>query len=124
MTPLERARGAIGSRFRVHGRCVELGVDCVGLAGLAFGVGVPRSYALRGGRPAAVIDAVDRTGLLRVTDARPGDLVLFDAGAGQLHFAVTSEAGVIHADAALRRVVERPGDPPWPALARWRQRED
>jgi cell wall-associated NlpC family hydrolase len=124
MTPLERARSAIGARFRLHGRSVELGLDCVGLAGLAFGVGVPRGYALRGGRPEAVIDAVDRSGLLRATDARPGDLVLFDAGAGQLHFAVASEAGVIHADAGLRRVVERPGDPPWPELARWRRRGD
>ena len=29
--------------------------------------------------------------------------------------------GIIHADAMLRRVVERPGPVPWPVLGRWRQ---
>jgi cell wall-associated NlpC family hydrolase len=124
MTPLESARGAIGARFRLHGRCVAHGLDCVGLAGLAYGITVPRGYALRGGRLAQVADAAAAAGLVRVGDPQPGDLVLFDAGAGQLHIAIASDDGVIHADAALRRVVERPGVPPWPELARWRRGED
>ncbi len=124
MTPLERARGAIGARFRLHGRCVPHGLDCVGLAGLAYGIAVPRGYALRGGSVAQVADAAAGVGLMRVDAARPGDLVLFDAGAGQLHLAIASEDGVIHADAALRRVAARPGVPPWPELARWRFKED
>lgn len=122
MTPLDRARGAIGARFRLHGRCVAHGLDCVGLAGLAYGIAVPRGYALRGGSVGQVMAAAEAVGLARIKDARPGDLVLFDAGAGQLHLAIASDDGVIHADAALRRVVERPGVPPWPELARWRYR--
>lgn len=121
MNPLERARDAIGVRFRLHGRSVAHGLDCVGLAGLAYGVEVPRGYALRGGSGAR-IDAVARAaGLVCVEDARPGDLVLFRAGPGQLHLGIASETGVIHADAGLRRVVERPGTAPWPQLARWRR---
>ncbi|MCA1198732.1 peptidoglycan endopeptidase [Sphingomonas sp. R647] len=124
MSPIERARGAIGARFLLHGRCVAHGLDCVGLAGLAYGIAVPRGYALRGGRVAQVIAAAEAAGLVRVDDARVGDLLLLNAGAGQLHLAIASETGVIHADAALRRVVERPGVPPWPELARWRLKED
>ena len=85
---------------------------------------MPRGYALRGGSVAQVCDAAGAAGLARVDDARPGDLVLFAAGAGQLHLAIASDDGVIHADAALRRVVERPGVPPWPELARWRCKEN
>lgn len=124
MTPLERARGAIGARFRLHGRCVAHGLDCVGLAGLAYEIAVPRGYALRGSCSADVVAAAAAAELVRVDAARPGDLVLFNAGAGQLHLAIASEDGVVHADAALRRIVERPGAPPWPELARWRRKED
>lgn len=124
MSPVERARGAIGARFRLHGRCTVFGLDCVGLAGLAYGIAVPRGYALRGGSVAQILALADAAGLVRVEDARAGDLLLLDAGAGQLHLAIASEDGVIHADAVLRRVVERPGAPPWPVIARWRKGED
>jgi len=120
VTPLARARGAIGAKFRLHGRSVADGLDCVGLAGLAYGTEVPRGYSLRSDDAQAVIAAVAAAGLVRVDDARAGDLVLFRAGPGQLHLAIASEDGVIHADASLRRVVERPGAPPWPELMRWR----
>lgn len=123
MTPLERARRAIGARFRLHGRTIEDGVDCVGLAGLAYGVAPPRGYSLRSGDARAVLAGVAEAGLTRAAEPRPGDLVLYLAGPGQLHLGIASEDGVIHADASLRRVVERPGLPPWPELARWR-RED
>jgi len=121
MTPLERARGAIGARFRLHGRDVANGLDCVGLAGLAYGVEPPRGYALRSGDAARIEAAAAAAGLARVGDGRPGDLLLFQAGPGQLHLAIASEDGVIHADAVLRRVVERPGRPPWIELMRWRR---
>lgn len=123
MTPLERARGAVGTRFRLHGRSRADGLDCVGLAGLAYGVSPPRGYALRSGDARTVIASVAAAGLIRAADAQPGDLVLYLAGPGQLHLGIASEDGVIHADASLRRVVERPGTPPWPELARWRRAE-
>lgn len=121
MTPLERARGAIGARFRLHGRSIDDGLDCVGLAGLAYGAEVPRGYSLRSGDPTPVAAGIAAAGLVPARDRRAGDLVLFRAGPGQLHLGIASEDGVIHADASLRRVVERPGTPPWPELMRWRR---
>lgn len=121
MTPLERARGAVGAKFRLHGRNAADGLDCVGLAGLAYGARVPRGYSLRSGDTAAVMAAVAAAGLVRVTDRSPGDLVLYRAAPGQLHLAIQDEGSVIHADASLRRVVERPGTPPWTELMRWRR---
>lgn len=120
MTPLVRARAAIGTRFRLHGRDVASGLDCIGLAGLAYGVETARGYALRSDDVQAVIAGVAVAGLMRVTDRRAGDLVLFRAGPGQLHLGIDGGESVIHADASLRRVVERPGPAPWPELMRWR----
>lgn len=127
MTPLERARGAIGARFRLHGRTVEDGLDCVGLAALAYAVEVPRGYALRSGDVARLTAGIAASGLVPARAARAGDLLLFRAGPGQLHLGISSEVGVIHADASLRRVVERPGVPPWIEIGRWcrpEERED
>ena len=50
-----------------------------------------------------------------------GDVLLALAGPGQLHLAIWTGDGVIHADAMLRRVVERPGAPPWPVVSVWRK---
>ncbi|MBX9813304.1 MAG: peptidoglycan endopeptidase, partial [Sphingomonas sp.] len=112
MSPLTAARAAIGARFRLHGRRVESGLDCVGLAGLAARAGgatvaVPSGYGLRTTDAAAVIARLDAA-LPRAAPPLPGDLLLFCVGPAQLHLAVLSEGGIIHADAHLRRVVERP----------------
>jgi cell wall-associated NlpC family hydrolase len=119
------ARALVGTRFRPHGRDPALGLDCVGLAALAFRAGgfegaIPSGYALRGGHPERVAARIDATSLRRCDDRRPGDLLLCASGPGQLHLAIASADGVIHADATLRRVVERPGALPWPVLGRWR----
>jgi cell wall-associated NlpC family hydrolase len=131
MMPGERAvaaaRAALGVRFRLHGRSAEglaEGLDCIGLAALAlraegFEGRVPSGYALRSGDAVRVGAAIEALGLVPASEARPGDLLLFKAGPGQLHFAIQAEAGVIHADAMLRRVVERP-ELPWPVIGRWR----
>lgn len=97
------ARAAIGAGFRPHGRDVAGGLDCVGLAALALG---------------------RAAGLVPVADIRPGDLLLCRSGPGQLHLAIRSDGGIIHADATARRVVERPGAVPWPVLSGWRRAED
>jgi len=121
MTVVARARSAIGARFRLHGRDPATGLDCVGLAAFACGEGaVPSGYALRGGDPARVGALIAARGLTAVADARAGDLLLCASGPGQLHLAIDSGGGVIHADAMLRRVVERPGPVPWPLIGRWR----
>lgn len=115
------ARAAIGARFRVHGRDVASGLDCVGLAALAVGAErVPSGYALRGGAPERVAAMIDAAGLRRVAVRAAGDLLLCASGPGQLHLAIWTGDGVIHACAALRRVVERPGAPPWPVVGAWR----
>jgi murein DD-endopeptidase / murein LD-carboxypeptidase len=115
-----RARAAVGAPFRVQGRSVPHGLDCVGLAGLAFGVAVPSGYRLRSGDPARVAHEAEAAGLVLVTDEAAGDLIVMASGPGQLHLGITTDTGFVHADARLGRVVERPGFPPWPVLARWR----
>lgn len=118
---IARARDALDARFRLHGRDPATGLDCVGLAAHAYGVPVPADYALRSDSRARIDAIVAAAGLIRVQDGRAGDLLLFRAGPGQLHLAIDSGGGIIHADAMLRKVVERPGAPPWPLLARWRK---
>ncbi|KQN19387.1 hypothetical protein ASE86_12930 [Sphingomonas sp. Leaf33] len=117
-----RARAAVGTPFRLHGRDAQ-GLDCVGLAALAWGLPVPTGYRMRTGDPAVVKRNAAALGLVEATTALAGDVVLFASGPGQLHLGLDSGVGLIHADAVLRRVVERPGIPPWPILARWRKED-
>lgn len=119
----DAARALVGTRFRAQGRGAD-GLDCVGLAAMALRAGgfvgaVPRGYALRGGDPAGVAARLD-TVLVRGDGERPGDLLLCASGPGQLHLAIRTAGGIVHADAGLRRVVERPGEVPWPVLGAWR----
>jgi len=115
----DAAIAAVGTRFRLHGRGAD-GLDCVGLVALALRAGgyvgeVPTGYSLRGD-DWGVLDRV----LVRVAEAEPGDVLLMAAGPGQLHFGIRTATGFVHADAGLRRVVERPGMPPWPLIGVWR----
>jgi hypothetical protein len=125
MTPAEAAivvaaRECVGVRFRLQGRSRETGLDCVGVAALAYGRDrVPAGYALRGGDVGQVVATIDAMGFARATGRRPADLLLLCPGPHQLHLAILTDRGFIHADAGLRRVTEVPGPPPWPELARW-----
>lgn len=117
------ARGCVGARFRPHGRSIALGLDCVGVAGVAFGRTIPADYALRGGRAEALMMRIAAAGLARIGDeeAVGGDLLLLGGGPGQFHLAVLTERGFVHADVGLRRVVETPGRPALPVLGAWRE---
>jgi lipoprotein Spr len=119
-----RARRLIGVRFRAQGRDPAFGVDCVGLVAAALGVRIAADHPLRSGDRERVERAAEVLGLTQADGARAGDVLLFASGPGQLHLGVRSEGGLIHADAGARRVVERPGDAPWPLVAAWRMGED
>jgi len=119
------ARAALGARFRLHGREPDDGLDCVGLVAFAYRavritVPMPTGYALHSGDAAWVAAVVEALGLTRADEPQAGDLLLCEGGPGQLHLVIDSGTGIIHADAMLRRVVERPGQIPWPVIGRWR----
>jgi lipoprotein Spr len=119
-----RARELLGTRFRFQGRGPD-GVDCIGVAVHALGLrceAAPRDYALRGGSLARLGAGLQAIGLQLCADeaAAPGDVLVLRPAPEQLHLAVATGTGFIHADAGLRRVVERPLPLPWPCLARWR----
>jgi cell wall-associated NlpC family hydrolase len=120
------AREMLGVRFRPQGRGRE-GVDCVGLVAVAiraggYGGDVPRGSPLRGGNPAKVAGVLDAV-LGRCDGAAVGDVLLCASGPGQMHLAIRVDGGMVHADAGLGRVVERPGAVPWPIIGAWRVAE-
>lgn len=126
MTPEEviaSARRCVGARFRTQGRDPVSGLDCVGVAAAAMGKAAPPArYGLRGDHGRMIALVAEAMGLQPVFpgEARPGDLLIVEAGPGQLHMLILVPGGFVHSDARLRKVVEAPGPPPWPVLAVWR----
>ena len=120
-----RARGCVGARFRAHGRGIEFGLDCVGVAAIAFRLEVPADYPLRSGDRERTAARIEATGLVPIdpAGAAAGDLLLIEAGPGQLHLAVLTERGFVHADVGLRRVVETPGRPAGPIIGAWAEED-
>ena len=121
----EQARALVGAPFRPQGRDPRVGLDCVGTAAAAAGIAVGRvrrDYGLHGGSLADIEHGLCDLGCRPVPGgvAEPGDVIVCRPGADQLHLAVATEDGFVHADAGLRRVVERPGAVPWPVLGVWR----
>jgi hypothetical protein len=124
-----RARALVGIRFRPQGRDPANGLDCVGTAALACGIpseNVPRDYALRG----QTLDEIERrlSGFgcrLAASDSpKPGDVAVCRAGPAQFHMVIITPSGFVHADAALRRVVQRPCPIPWTIESAWRLAEE
>ncbi|KTT68651.1 hypothetical protein [Sphingomonas endophytica] len=126
MTPSERvcaaARALVGVRFRAQGRDPAWGLDCVGVVAVALrhagaAVALPRDYATaRGVLPAGAVPAAMR----HCDGTAAGDVLLCRVSPAQLHLAIRSTDGIIHADAQARRVVARPGAVPWPIEGAWR----
>lgn len=123
----EQARRLVGVKFRAQGRDPATGLDCVGLALAVYGF--PRQlaradYQLRGNHLAEL-----KAGLLgpfrrvSIAKAGSGDLLLFRVAGDQFHLGVMTGRGIVHADAGLRKVVERPGMAPWPLIAAYRKRQ-
>lgn len=122
---IEQARSLIGTRFRVQGRNPRLGVDCVGLAMLAYdvdGLAVRSDYRLAGDHQRELMAGLaDRFRRVARTRLRTGDLMLIRIADRQLHLAVRTEDGFVHAD-VRRGVVETPGMPVWPIIGAYRLR--
>ena len=121
----ERARALIGTRFRPQGRGAD-GVDCIGLVLKTFAIdpaAVSRDYALSGNRVSEIHSQLLRF-FRRVPtkQARSGDVLLLACARDQLHLAILTAPGFVHAHAGLRRVVETPGQPGWPVLGCYRFR--
>ena len=120
-----RARSLVGVRFRAQGRRVDAGLDCVGVILQAFGLaeGIARSdYRLRGDHREEAREQLARA-FEEVPPAtyRRGDVLLFEVARDQVHLAVCCGDSVVHADAAIGRVVETPGLP-WPIISAHRPR--
>ena len=126
MKHAERARALVGTPFRAQGRSVEQGLDCIGVTLCAFDIPldfVRNDYRLRG-KHLPEIRAVLSSHFRRVSRnaATAGDLLLLSVAVDQVHLAVLTAAGFVHADARLRRVVETTGAPPWSVVAAFRRR--
>lgn len=120
-----KAQALIGVRFRPQGRSATSGLDCIGVVAAAIDApNPPADYALRGGSAARLADGLAAAGLRRVAAALPGDVLVLVPGPAQLHLGIFTGGGLVHGDAGLRRVVERPGPPPWPIAGIWRIGED
>lgn len=90
---------------------------------MTFGLtAVRRDYGLRSGDPDEVNGEFAASGFVRIAtaEAGPGDVLLVQAGHRQLHVVILTPEGYLHADAALRRVVEVPGAVAWPVVGAWR----
>lgn len=121
----ERARALVGTRFRLQGRGDE-GLDCIGLVIATFGLdarAVRRDYRLRQQYRRELEDGLN-IHFRRVSpgSVRPGDVMLMAVDERQLHLAVKTDAGFVHAHAGIGRVVETPGAAEWPVLGVYRFR--
>lgn len=121
----ERALGLVGVNFRLHGRNPDAGLDCVGVVAQALGgdsIEIPRDYALRGDYLERIAAFMDRGGCRAMSEerVRSGDILLCRPAERQLHFAIATADGFVHAHAGLRRVVMTPRPLPWPTVGHWR----
>lgn len=120
------AQALVGTPYRVNGRSVDTGVDCIGLVSLALAaIGRMHSplptYGLRNLNRARFAHLLVELGLVEARgDSGPGDIVLLRPSAAQYHLAIIGPDDMpIHAHAGLRRVVTSPAPLPWPTEEQW-----
>lgn len=120
-----------GTRFRLHGRHPDTGLDCVGLVAWSLEkaggkvTGLP-SYGLRNLSPEPYLHAARESGFSEVSGAiRRGDLLFVAPGPCQQHLVVAlGNNRFVHAHAGLRQVAVHSGLPAWQLLAHWRLTND
>ena len=120
-----RATGHIVASFRLHGRSMDGGFDCIGLAAdalchVGFSGAVPAEYTLRGQFASRLCNFFDGPAFMRAASLKPGDFVAVRPAPQQLHLLITTDGGFVHAHAGLRRVVLTPQPLPWPIFGHWR----
>lgn len=114
------AREWIGTPFHHQGRLKGVGVDCVGVV-----IGVVKELGISdfdvggyGHRPdSQEMERLARQLMAEVPPAaaRPGDVLLIEVDRQPQHLAFVTGAGMLHAYAPLRRVVEHRIDEGWRA---------
>jgi hypothetical protein len=127
----ERAMTLLGAPFRMHGRSLDTGLDCVGVAaGCLFEAGhrfeIPTDYRLRGDFEARAQAFFAGSRFQNVDDGSwiAGDILLLRPGPRQLHFAVLAHVGAVHAHVGLGRVVLTPLPLPYGNISQWRFQGD
>lgn len=122
-----RALDLVGVPFQLRGRRPEVGLDCIGvvavaLAGCGDAIEIPCDYTLRGNYLGRISAFLDRDCFSRMSNENmeAGDILLCQPAVRQLHLAVVTHVGAVHAHAGLRRVVLTPLPLPWPVVGHWR----
>ncbi|MBO6767072.1 MAG: C40 family peptidase [Erythrobacter sp.] len=125
------AETLIGTRFRLHGRNPETGLDCIGLVGQALEscgrlVHYPQGYKLRNIDIARWLEFAGANGLRDCAGpAERGHILLTQPGPAQHHLLIALGGGqFVHAHAGLRRVVSQRISLIRPPLAQWRFEPD
>ena len=122
----EQARALVGVRFRPQGRAPEFGLDCIGLILCAFDLPqglVRRDYRMRGDhRREMLIELAKSFRRIAATRHLAGDVLVLEVARDQMHLAIVTAGGFVHADARRGKVVEAPGRPNWPIVAAFRRR--
>lgn len=124
----DRALREVGTPFRLHGRQSGIALDCVGLVAVAVGpyitgLPVPTGYRFRGhytNRVTEFFGSLPFENVELSISFVPGDILLAEPCPGQLHFAVHSNTGWVHAHAGLKRVICAPLSSEIRPLLRWR----
>lgn len=121
----------LGIPFRLYGRSVETGLDCVGLVARCLsaagdGFEAPLAYGVRGMFEDRAKAFFDDPRFQNIDDASRvvGDILLVRPGSRQVHFAVLTPHGAVHAHMALGRVVLTPLPLPYCTIAQWRFQGD
>lgn len=123
-----RAKSAVGVHFRLHGRSVETGLDCVGLvayaaAPLIHNHIVPQNYNLRFDNINIPFEFFADSHFVHMGCQKPyeiGDIILVKPSPQQLHFIINIGPTIVHAHSGLRRIVESNHPILSPVCAVWR----
>lgn len=121
------AEGLVGTRFRLHGRHREHGLDCLGVVTASLReIGLPgdfpTDYAWRNTNAQRPADLAARWNFVRAQGViQPGDVILLRMKAATLHFIIAVTHGAfVHAHAGLKKVLLTPLMPEGQIVQHWR----